>query len=141
MPSSEGSRSLELLDKIVEVAPADNPRLQNYIAALREALHGDAKQREEAEKLMAEYEEAYTKLTQPANRLGVFLQWLDEDAGGEDKGENGDKDRGLALIALGDQEFVTQVDPKANKEELQTGARVKVNDAYAVVGHLPASIN
>src|SRR4051812_45340235 len=126
MPSPEGSRSLDLLDKIIEVAPPDNQRLQNYLAALRDALLGDAKQRDDAEKLMAEYEEAYTKLTQPANRLGIFLQWLEE----ESKEEGASK---LALIALGDQEFVAQVDPKANQEELTTGARVKVNDAYAVV--------
>lgn len=135
MPSNEGSRSLDLLDKIIEVAPQDNQRLQNYLAALRDALHGDAKQREEAEKLMQEYEEAYNKLTQPANRIGLFLQWLDEASE-----ENPEAQR-LAMISLGDQEFVTQVDPKSNPEELKAGSRVKVNDAYAVVGHMPPSTN
>lgn len=141
MPSSEGSRSLDLLDKIAEVAPPDNQRLQNYLAALRDALLGDVKQREEAEKLMAEYEEAYTKLTQPANRLGIFLDWLEEDAAESDKSKVESPKSKVALIAVGDQEFVALVDPKANQDELKTGARVKVNDAYAVVGHLPPSAN
>ncbi|MFI5386599.1 MAG: AAA family ATPase [Fimbriimonadales bacterium] len=149
MPSPEGSRSLEILDKIIEVAPPDNQRLQNYLAALRDALLGDAKQREEAEKVMAEYEEAYTKLTQPANRLGIFLDWLEESEEERGKGkEESDPQSAIrnpqskvALIAVGDQEFVALVDPKANQEELKTGTRVKVNDAYAVVGHLPPSSN
>ncbi len=140
MPSSEGSRSLELLEKIIEVAPADNQRLQNYLAALRDALLGDARERAEAEKLMAEYEDAYSKLTQPANRLGIFLEWLEEECE-DSQSEVQQPTSKVALIALGDQEFVTLVDPKAKVEELKTGARVKVNDAYAVVGLLPPSGN
>ena len=116
---------MDLLSRIEEQAPKDNQRLQNSLAALRTALQGDATQREEATKLLAEYEDAYAKLTSPANRLGVFLHWLEE--------------KETALIALGDQEFVVQIDPKAEIEEIQTGARVKVNEAYAVVGLLPAS--
>jgi proteasome-associated ATPase len=132
MASPATSKSLELLDKIEEQASKDNPRLQNYLAALRTALQSDSKEREETQKLLGEYEEAYNKLTAPANRLGVFLQWLEEQA------EEGSDKAKLALIALGDQEFVAQVDPKAD-QNLTTGTRVKVNDAYAVVGQLPAS--
>ncbi|MBI3720968.1 MAG: AAA family ATPase, partial [Fimbriimonas ginsengisoli] len=83
--------------------------------------------REEAERLMAEYEEAYQKLTAPANRIGVFLQWL------EAEGER------VAMIAVGDQEFVSQVDPVAKEMDLSVGSRIKVNDAYAIVGALPVS--
>jgi proteasome-associated ATPase len=142
MASSESSRSLDLLDKIAEAAPADNQRLQNYIAALRSALASDSEKQEEAAQLLAEYEEAYNKLTSPANRLGVFLEWLGEDAPPESDTESSSvkKDK-LALIALGDQEYVAQVDPKVPSESLATGSRVKVNDAYAVVGHLPPSMN
>ncbi|WP_025227102.1 AAA family ATPase [Fimbriimonas ginsengisoli] len=128
----ERSQSLELVDKIAEQAPKDNPRLQNYVAALRTSLESESKNREENEKLLAEYEEAYNKLTAPANRIGVFLQWLEQE---------GEQTEALALIALGDQEFVAQVDPKVDSDRLTTGARVKVNDAYAVVGFLPPSGN
>lgn len=129
MAMDERSQSLELLDKIAEQAPKDNPRLQNYVAALRTSLQSESKDRDETQKLLSEYEEAYNKLTAPANRIGVFLQWLDDDAGQ------------LALIALGDQEFVAEVDPKVDQDRLATGTRVKVNDAYAVVGFLPPSGN
>jgi proteasome-associated ATPase len=129
MTPGESSRALELLEKISEQAPPDDARLQSYLAALRAALQSDAKDREEAKKLLDEYEEAYNKLTAPANRLGVFVQWLEEQ---EEKGR-------LALIALGDQEFVAQIDPKIDSGHLSTGVRVKVNDAYAVVGLLPPS--
>lgn len=133
MASPAIPKSLELLDKILEQAPKDNPRLQNYLSALRTALLSEGKDREETQKLLGEYEEAYEKLTAPANRLGVFLHWLDEQA------EEGSERAKLALIALGDQEFVAQVDPKVGDDVLTTGSRVKVNDAYAVVGYLPAS--
>lgn len=121
MNSENPTRSLEILEKIIEQVPASEARLLNHLSALREALIQDSKHKEESERLVAEYEEAYNKLTAPANRLGVFLQWLDEK---------------LALIALGDTEFVSQVDPKLEEEELKTGVRVKLNDAYAVVGQL-----
>ena len=127
--ASETSRSLELLERLAEAAPTDNQRLQNTIAALRTALQADSRDKEEAEKLLTEYEEAYNKLTAPANRLGVFLQWLEKDS------------QTLALIAVGDQEFVAQVDPKLEQEDFSTGTRVKVNDAYAVVGSMPPSVN
>jgi proteasome-associated ATPase len=148
MPTGESSRSLELLDKITEQAPKDDARIHNYVAALRTSLASESRERDEQEKLLSEYEEAYNKLTAPANKIGVFLQWLDAELVGgvppEESTEtlaevaNGNR---LALIALGDQEYVAQVDPKVDAERLSTGVRVKVNDAYAVVGFLPPSQN
>jgi proteasome-associated ATPase len=122
MPSE--SRSLEILDKIIEQAPKEDQRLQNYLAALRQELLGDEEERAKVAQMMQEYEEAYNKLTAPANRLGVFLQWLDDQQ---------------ALVALGDTEFVSQVDPKIEEKDLETGTRIKMNEAYAVVGKLESS--
>ena len=126
----ENSRALDLLTRIEEQAPKDNQRLQNSVAALRDTLRQDVEKQAEDAKTLAEYEEAYAKLTAPANRLGVFLHFLDGKS---------ESDERLALIALGDQEFVTQIDPKVDAETLITGVRVKVNEAYAVVGVLPES--
>lgn len=123
------SRALELLDKVSAQAPVDNARLQNYLSALRTTLEADSKEQAEAAKMLAEYEDAYNKLTAPANRIGVFLQWLES----KDAGER------LALIAVGDQEFVVQIDPKADQNRLVAGTRVKVNEAYAILGDMPAS--
>lgn len=146
MASSESSRSLDLLEKIAEAAPPENQRLQNYISALRTALSSDSQKQEEAAQLLAEYEEAYNKLTAPANRLGVFLEWLDDDSRASEEAGDPPVERAatadrLALIALGDQEYVAQVDPNVPEDSLSTGTRVKVNDAYAVVGHLRPSQN
>jgi proteasome-associated ATPase len=128
-----------LLDKVAEQAPKENQRLLNYISALRASMEQDTRQSEENQKILAEYEQAYEKLTAPANRLGVFLQWLDTDEQGAEPGAEPPSQ--LALISLGDQEFVAQVDPKVPREALEIGVRVKVNDAYAVVGFLPPSAN
>ena len=120
--ASEPSRTRELLEKIHEQAPKDDPRLQNYLAALERSLSADAKESEAASRLLAEYEEAYNNLTAPANRIGVFLSWIE------------DEDIKFAMISVGDTEFVAQVDPKVDSALLEAGVRVRVNDAYAVVG-------
>lgn len=153
MALGDSSKSIELLDKVAEQAPKENVRLHNYLAALRASIQSDVKAQEETQELVAEYEATYEKLTAPANRIGVFLHWLEEEAEAlaSEATEEDESTRmrdlvrtakaKLALIALGDQEYVAQVDPKVNEERLVTGVRVKVNDAYAVVGYLPPSGN
>lgn len=124
MPSD--SRALEILDKIIEQAPSDDQRLQNYLAALRQELIEDEDGKAKTAQLLQEYEEAYNKLTAPANRLGVFLKWLEERQ---------------ALVALGDTEFVSNVDPAIEENALVKGDRIRMNDAYAVVGKLESGIS
>ena len=120
MPSD--SPSLDLLGRIAEQAPKENVRLQTALAALRMELEKQEADREQSRKLLAEYEEAYEKLTAPANRIGVFLRWLDAA-----KPEQ-------ALVALGDQEYVVMADPKVDRGLLSLGVRVRVNEAFAVIG-------
>lgn len=135
------------MDKIADQAPKDNPRLHNYLAALRESLEIDARREADNQELIAEYEEAYAKLTAPANRIGVFVEWLEPEA--IEAVDDPDapaaalagKPEKLCLIAVGDQEFVARVDPKISPDGLTTGTRVKVNEAYAVVGKLAPSIS
>jgi len=114
-------RALSLLDRILQQVPSDDTRLVHYLLLLRHQLEVDEQQFEEARKLVTEYEEAYQKLTSPANRVGTYLGPVDESA---------------VSVALGDTEFVANVDPKMEADELQVGDRVKLNDAYAVVGDL-----
>lgn len=113
------TKTRRLLDEIISLIPQDNPRLRNYVSALVDALEEDEKKYEEVVRLVKEYEQAYEKLTSPANRTGVFLEMLNDE---------------IALIAVGDNELVVSVDPRIEKEELRTGVRVKVNDAYAIIG-------
>lgn len=119
----DSERIESLLLRLRECGPEGDPKFDNHLAALRDELMRVGRDAAEQEKLLAEYEEAYTKLTQPANKIGVFLRFLD---------------KGNVLIALGDGEFVSILDPKLDASDLQTGSRVMLNEAYAVVGILPA---
>src|SRR5438477_1908085 len=69
-------RALGLLNEIVRMTPRNDPRL-DYLLLLRHQLETDENQLEEAQKVIAEFEEAYNKLTAPANRIGVFLGKLE----------------------------------------------------------------
>jgi len=113
-------RAIAILDDILRRTPRDDPRLP-YLLLLRQQLELDEQHLQEAQKLIAEYEEAYNKLTSPANRIGVYL---------------GSPDEGIASIALGDSEFYANADPKLDLSEFKVGTRVKVNEAYAVIGDL-----
>jgi proteasome-associated ATPase len=117
------SRSVALLKEIINLVPEDNQRLRNYLHALEQSLRDDADEVEKVRQAIEEYEDAYRKLTAPANRTGVLLEILEE---------------GIALVSVGESEFVASVDPHLDLKLLKTGARIKVNEAYAVVGVLPA---
>ena len=124
MPPRE---SLEMLDLIEEQVPTDNQRLRTYVGALRETLLAEDRDAEQKQEELAQYREAYEKLTQPANRIGVFLKWSETDAGQ------------LPLILLGDSEYIVTYDPAVKEESLVLGTRVRLNEAYAIVGLAPAT--
>ena len=119
-PETEG-RITRLLEKMEGASPNDQ-RIASLVAALRSELKNERADQEERDKTLAAYEEAYQKLTAPANKVGVYLRELD-----------GDK----VLVALGDTEYVALVDPQMDRSVLVAGARVMLNDAYAVIGTLP----
>ena len=118
-------QSLFVLDEILKSTDPIDPNYQ-YLLLLRHQLETDEKQFAEAQELIAKYDEAYNKLTAPANRVAVFLS-ANED--------------GTANIAMGDNDFYTNVDPNIDLETLQVGTRVKVNEAYAIVGDLGPAQN
>lgn len=118
MPDPAPSPSRAILDRLLEPPPSD-PKTANLLLALRDTLDNDERDKEETQRLIREYEEAYNKLTSPANRIGVFLRWLDD---------------GRGQVALGDTEFVAEVDPAIEPGTLAAGTRIRLNDAYAVVG-------
>lgn len=122
MPPRE---SLEMLDLIEEQVPVDNSRLRTYVGALRETLEAEERDTEQKNEELAQYRAAYEKLTQPANRIGVFLKWTDTDLGK------------MPLILLGDSEYIVTYDPTIKEESLLLGTRVRLNEAYAIVGLAP----
>ncbi|MBL1149882.1 MAG: AAA family ATPase [Armatimonadetes bacterium] len=120
---NSSNESARILDEILAMVKDDNPRLRNYLFALQKSLESDERRAQEMAQTLAEYEDAYQKLTAPANRTGVFLDWIEA--------------KEIALVAVGDSEFVVSVDPKIDAKDLKCGSRVKVNDAYAVIGTMP----
>ena len=115
----------ELLERIELALPEADAKTKTYLAALKSELQRTAKDGQAQAELLAQYEEAYEKLTQPANRIGVFIRHLDD---------------GLVQVMLGDTEYVATIDPAIKFDDLQPGVRVKFNDAYAIVGLAPEGI-
>ena len=132
-----------LVDEILSTYPPEHPRARQYLLLLRHQLQVDAQQMEEAKEALQEFEEIYAKLTQPANRIGVYLGKApsDDDQSTLDE-ESGDE---AQMIAVGDQEYIVTVDPKLQEKmgerEFKVGTRVKVNDAYAIVGDIGPATN
>ncbi len=118
-------RAVSVLDEILESTDPLDANYQ-YLLLLRHQLQVDEQQFSEAQELIQKYDEAYTKLTQPANRIAVFLSKNDD---------------GTANIAMGDNDFYTNVDPNVEVDTLLPGTRVKVNDSYAVVGDIGPAQN
>lgn len=114
-------RASALLDEILRSTPITDRRLYRQLLLLRHQLETDERQFQEAQQALAEFQEAYEKLTSPANRIGVFLGIADE---------------GIANIAVGDSEYFANVDPALDLTSMKVGTRVRVNDAFAVVGDL-----
>jgi len=117
--------ALALVEEILESIEPTDPSYHKLFF-LRHQLENEERQKAKDREELAKYEEAYNKLTQPANRVAVYLS------------ANPD---GTANIALGDNDFYTNVDPSIDICTLKAGTRVKVNEAYAVVGDLGPAQN
>jgi proteasome-associated ATPase len=133
-------RALWMLDEVIRMTPRNDPRL-GVMLALREQIETDEAMMDEARKVIAEFEEAYNKLTAPANRIGVFLGKTEPEAKPKPRSRFGrpqtEEPRGETVrIALGDQEYIANVDPKLENPEFKVGTQIKVNEAFAVIGDL-----
>lgn len=113
-------RARALLAEILARTPQDDARLE-LLELLDYQLQVDEHQLEEARQAIAQFEEVYQKLTSPANRIGTYL---------------GSPTDGIAYIAVGDAEYYANVDPKLNLKTIKVGTRIKVNEAFTVIGDL-----
>ncbi len=121
-PESE-SRARKILARIVDAVPNEDPKLTNLVSELGAELGRIEQQQAEQSEQLEQFAQAYEKLTSPANRIGVMLDRHEDQA---------------VLIALGDTEYVAMLDAKLEKsDDLVRGARVLLNEAYAVIGVLP----
>lgn len=108
----------EIVGELLSATPPTDARYP-FLLLLRDKAERSEKQVEEANEVIAQYEAAYEKLTKPANRIVTYL---------------GPVDNNLHLIVSGDQEFVCELDPGVNPDDIAIGDRVRVNDAYAILG-------
>ena len=110
-----------MLSRIEEQIPQDNVRLKTYVQALKEQLESQNRLWESKEEELSQFREAYEKLTQPANRIGVYLKPFENNA----------------VILLGDTEYVVTIDPSVKPDTLSLGTRVRLNEGYAIIGLAP----
>ena len=108
----------EIVSELLSATPPTDSRYP-FLLLLRDKAERSEKQQEEASEVIAQYEAAYEKLTKPANRIVTYLGSLENN---------------LHLIVAGDQEYVCDLDPGVDADALAVGDRVRVNDAYAILG-------
>lgn len=113
-------RALALLDEVIRQTRREDPRYSELLL-LRHQLEVDEKQFQEAQEVLKEFEEVYKKLTSPANRVATYL---------------GSPEEKIATVVVGDSEYHSNIDPRLDLDALKTGTRVRVNEAFAVVGDL-----
>ena len=128
-----------ILEDVLRSDSISDAKTRNSLLLLRHQLETDKRQLKEAAEVIEQYEEAYNKLTQPANRIGVFLG--DPPADRSTRKISPENSDTLALIAVGDQEYVVQIDPNIENPQFEIGTRVKINEGYAVVGDLGPAEN
>jgi len=122
--ATDANESLSMLSRIEEQIPKDNVRLKTYVQALKEQLESQTRLWESKEEELNQFREAYEKLTQPANRIGVYLKPFENNA----------------VILLGDTEYVVTIDPSVKPNTLSLGTRVRLNEGYAIIGLAPETM-
>ena len=123
MTPQDETMARKLLGRLTESIPSGDAKLTMLVGELGNELTRIEARELAQEQQLAEFEAAYEKLTAPANRIAVLLAKRDDDT---------------ALLALGETEYVAQIDPSLLKSsDLVIGARVMINEGYAVVGILP----
>lgn len=119
-PGQTRMRTLAVLEEILKYTPQNDPRA-GLFQLLYEQLLSDERQMQEAREQIRQFNETYEKLTSPANRIGTYL---------------GSPQEGIAYIAVGDAEYYANADPKLDLKKFHIGTRVKINEAFAVIGDL-----
>ena len=114
---------LRLVDQALLMLPDRDPA-RALLYQLRRQLMEREITFQEARRALVELEGALEKVTSPANRVGVYL---------------GSPKEGIATVFVGGAEYFANIDPRVDPAGLQVGARVLINEAYAVVGDLGPS--
>ena len=119
-PRREGSASadpLELIDECLAAFPDSDPR-QKLLYKLRHVMTAQSVVQDRRETEFKKLNEVVTKLTAPANRVGLLVEVPGE---------------GLARIVVGGAEYYANIDPRLSAEDLKIGTQILVNEAYTVI--------
>ena len=111
---------LRLVDQALIMLPDRDPA-RPFLYQLRRQLMEREITFQESRRALVELEAALEKVTAPANRVGVYL---------------GSPKAGIATVFVAGSEYYANVDPRVDPAQLKVGARVLINEAYAVVGVL-----
>ncbi len=111
---------LVLIDECLATLSEDAPQ-QKLLYKIRHQLLQAGVTQQEREAEISKLHSVVEKLTAPANRIGTLV---DKPA------------EGIARISVGGSEFYANIDPQLNPDELELGAQVLVNEAYALIGTL-----
>ncbi len=111
---------VRLVDQVLLTLPERDPARPMLYQLRRQLMDRDITFHE-ARRALVEVEAALEKVTAPANRVGIFLHSPKE---------------GIANVFVGGSEYYANIDPRVSPADLKVGARVLINEAYAVVGLL-----
>lgn len=117
---SGGTSPLELIDQCLASLPEGDQRIP-LLYQLRHRLVEQATSSQQQEADMKKMQAVIEKLTAPANRIGTLL---------------GQPEEGVARIMVGGAEYYANVDPRVEKDSLQVGHQILVNEAYVVIRSL-----
>jgi len=112
-----GSDPLELLEQCLALFPESDPR-QKLLYKLRHAVMLSQAANQQRDLEFKKVSDVVTKLTAPANRIGMLLEIPGD---------------GLAHIMVGGAEYYANVDPRVAASDLKIGRQILVNEAYAVI--------
>ncbi|MEE3262047.1 MAG: AAA family ATPase [Candidatus Latescibacterota bacterium] len=119
-PGQVDDEPLALVDQILMTVPERDPS-RPLLYQLRRLLLEREITFQEARRTLVELEGALEKVTAPANRVGIFL---------------GSPKDGIANVWAGGSEYYANIDSRLDPSDLDVGARILINEAYAVVGTL-----
>ena len=111
---------LVLIDECLATLPEEAPQ-QTLLYKIRHQLLQEGVSQQEREAEIKKLHSVVEKLTAPANRIGTLI---DKPA------------EGVARISVGGNEFYANIDPQLSSDDLEIGAQVLVNEAYALIGTL-----
>ena len=113
---------IELIDQLLSET-ADNPKLQEKIFDLRDALFQAQQVSQQYALEIKNLEETVAKLKSPAHRIGTVL---------------GIGEEGLYRLVVGGTEYQAAVSPEILEEEtLQPGDQVALNEGFVAIAKLP----